>query len=106
MDAIKRKYKEGLKAFVERHSARCNRHLAVLCSMEPDDLNEPVLDLETNGLIGSYDFVCFDAAREILRNELLKNAGIKVSGYVNFPISWLKGYVKSGGIMVYLSESE
>jgi hypothetical protein len=103
--AIKAKYKKGLMAFIERYGARCNRHLAVLCSMGAEDLDEPVLDLEANGLIDSYDFACFDAAREVLRSELTKEAGIKASGYVNFPISWLKGYVRNGGVMVYLSES-
>ena len=106
LDAIKAKYKKRLTEFVERYGARCNRDLAVLCSMGPDDLNEPVLDLEANGLIGTYDFVCFDAAREVLRNELVKEVGIKARAYVNFPISWLKGYVKNGGVMVYSVDSE
>ena len=106
MDALRDKYKGGVKAFVDRYKPQCGKGIAVLCAMGDQDLYEPILDIEGNGLIGSYDFVCFDAGREVLRSELVKKAGIKDNGYVNFPISWLKGYVKDGGVMVYSVDSE
>jgi hypothetical protein len=49
--SIKAKYKGGLPVFVKKHRARCNRQLAVLCSMSSDDLDEPILDLgATSGI--------------------------------------------------------
>jgi hypothetical protein len=100
MDAIKSKYKGGLRAFVERYAPRCNRKLAVLCAMDSDDLSEPILDLEASGLNGSDDFACFDAARMAIGCEMTLKMGSGEGSEVRFPLLWLKGYAQNGGVMV------
>ena len=101
MDAIKSKYKGGLRAFVEKYAPRCNRKLAVLCAMHSDDLSDVILDLEARGLKGKDDFACFDAASIALGKEMAQKMGSGEGSEVKFPLLWLKGHVQNGGVMVY-----
>ena len=47
-NAVSKKYKGGIRAFVETHKPRGNRSLMALCAMSEEDLSESILDLETN----------------------------------------------------------
>jgi hypothetical protein len=105
-DALRRKYEGGVRAFVEKYEARCNRDLVVLCAMSSDDLSEPILDLEGSGLNGKDDFACFDAASLAVGLEMGRKMGSQEGPEVKFPIPWLKGYVQKGGVMVYLTGPE
>jgi hypothetical protein len=105
-DALRRKYEGGVRAFVEKYEARCNRDLVVLCAMSPDDLSEPILDLEGSGLTGRDHFACFDAASQAIGLEMVRKMGSEEGPEVKFPIPWLKGYVQKGGVMVYLTGPE
>jgi hypothetical protein len=104
--ALRRKYEGGVRAFVERYHARCNRDLVFLCAMSSDDLSEPILDLESSGLNGKDDFACFDAASQAIGLEMGRKMGSEEGPEVKFPIPWLKGYVQKGGVMVYLTGPE
>jgi hypothetical protein len=105
-DALRRKYEGGVRAFVEKHQAHCNRDLVVLCAMCPEDLNDPLLDIEKSGLDGEEDFAIFDAFQKALGIEMAREHGMEVEQEVRFPMGWLKGFVQRGGIMVQLADSE
>lgn len=103
---LKEKYKGGLRAFVDRYKPQCSKGLAVLCETSPYYLRDPILDLEGNGLNGKDDFVCFDAIHQAIGIEMAIEIGQEVSKEVNFSISWLKGHVQEGCVLVYLVDSE
>ena len=105
-DALRRKYGGGVRAFVERYQARCNRDLVVLCSMGPEELNDPLHDIEESGLDGEEDFVLFDAFRDAFGIEMASKHGMEVEEEVRFSARWLKGSVQRGGVMVRLANTE
>ena len=104
VESLRKKYKEGIGKFLERHGARCNRYLAYLCAMGGEDLDEPVLDLQMNGLTFGEDCFCFDAARQLLGIELTKKFDKKVSEEVRFPVEWLTGRIHNGTMLISFVE--
>jgi hypothetical protein len=53
--ALKEKYPDTLRAFVQKYNVRCNRSLAVIAAMNGLDLKAPPEDLEKNGLIADVE---------------------------------------------------
>jgi hypothetical protein len=104
--ALRRKYEGGMRAFVEKYQARCNRDLVALCSMGPEELNDPLHDIEESGLEGEEDFVVFDAFREAIGIEMAREHGTEVGEEVRFSARWLRGFVQKSGVMVHLTDSE
>ena len=103
-DALRRKYGGGVRAFVEKYQARCNRDLVVLCSMGPEELNDPLHDIEQSGLDGEEDFAVFDAFQKALGIEMARERGMEEE--VRFSTRWLKGFVQRGGVVVHFADSE
>ena len=99
--AINAKYKGGMKAFVDRYKPQCCKGLAALCAMGEEDLYEPILDIEKNGLVGKDDFACFDATPYVIGFDMGRKMGSGIGSEVRFPLLWLKGHVHNGGVVVY-----
>jgi hypothetical protein len=91
--ALKKKYAGGLKAFVQKYNVRCNRNLAVIVAMNHLDLEDPIADLEKNGLIADVDYLYFDATRDVMWNGEGVDADV--------PVPWLKGVTCGDGMKVY-----
>jgi len=106
MDALRDKYRGGVKAFVDRYKPHCGKGIAVLCAIGGQDLEEPILDIEKNGLVGEKEFACFDAFCQAITYELMHKIGTEKGAEVTFPIPWLRGYVENGGVMVSLAHAE
>jgi hypothetical protein len=104
VESLRKKYRGGIGKFLERYGARCNRKLAYLCTMGGEDLDEPIMDLQMNGLTFGDDFICFDAANRALGIELTKDFDKDVSENISFPVEWLRGRVHKGGILVSFVE--
>jgi hypothetical protein len=106
INALREKYKGGVRAFVETHKPRCNSSLVALCAMSEEDLYEPILDLEKNGLVAEEDFESFDAAGRVIGFAMSLKVGMGYPEELKFDAPWLKGFVSNGGVMVYLSGFE
>jgi hypothetical protein len=104
--ALRRKYQGGIRAFVEKYQARCNRDLVVLCSMGPEELDGPLHDIEDSGLDGEEDFAVFDAFQRAIGIEMAREHGMEVEEEVEFSTRWLKGFVQRTGVVVHLIEPE
>jgi hypothetical protein len=104
VESLRKKYRGGIGKFLDRYGARCNRKLAYLCTMGGEDLDEPIMDLQMNGLTFGEDFICFDAANRALGIELTKEFDKNVSESISFPVEWLRGRVHKGGILVSFLE--
>ena len=102
--SLRKKYKKGVRAFLERYGARCNRNLAYLFAMGGEDFDEPVMDLERSGLTHGDDFVCFDAAMRLLSITMMKEFDKTVSEEVTFPVDWLRGRIHKGNMLVSFAE--
>jgi hypothetical protein len=106
LEAIRSKYKGGIRTFVDTYKPQCCRGLAALCGMSEEDLYEPILDIERNGLVGEQDFACFDAAGRGLGFEMAQKLGMSPTKELKFDCSWLRGFAKNGGVMVYHADSQ
>ena len=104
VESLRKKYKEGMGKFMERHGARCNRNLAYLCAMGGEDLDKPVLDLQMNGLTFGEDCFCFDAAWKLLGIEMARKFDKEVSEEVRFPVEWLTGRIHNGTMLISFAE--
>jgi hypothetical protein len=101
MEAIRVKYKGGIRTFVDTYKPQCCRGLVALCAMSEEDLYEPILDIERNGLVGEQDFACFDAAGRALGFEMAQKLGMSPAKELRFDCPWLRGFAKNGGVTVY-----
>ena len=90
--ALKEKYPGGLRAYVQKYNVRCNRNLAVIVAMNHLDLEEPIADLEKNGLIPDVDYLYFDATIDFM----CKGEGVDA----DLPVDWLKGVTSGEGMKV------
>jgi hypothetical protein len=99
-DALRERYKGGIRAFASLYKPQFGTGLAILCAMVDEDLCDPTLDIKRNGLKEERDFVCFDAAKKALSLKMLRELGVKMESDVKFAVPWLTGYVENGGVMV------
>ena len=60
-ESLKKKYPDGLDAFLKIHNTICNDWISVACSMS-DDFDEIILDLKKNNFEFGKDYFVFDAA--------------------------------------------
>ena len=95
VETLRQKYRGGLRAFVEKHNALCNKKLALLCQMAARYLDKAVSDLENNGLVYGEDFVCFDATTIATFYDQGQE--------VNLDVNWLKGFIQNHDMKVYCS---
>lgn len=58
-DALIAKYAGGLRSFVEKYNARCNRDITVSCDMG-SEIGKKMLEIEDNGLIPGDDYWTID----------------------------------------------
>ena len=98
-DALKEKYSGGVKAFAEKHGARCNNDLAIICAMSGGDLDEAILYLKRSGFVSGQDYICFHALT-FIPSEILDEI-MGSSGEMDFGTDWLRGHPHNGGVMVY-----
>ena len=59
-DSLRLKYPGGLKAFIEKYLARCNRHITASCTMSGPEFLDEVDDIGDHGLGLDEDFWAFD----------------------------------------------
>jgi len=93
VDCLKQKYQGGLRVFLEKHGAWCNRRIVVLFAMANFYLDEAIQDLEESGLIHGKDYLYFEPTTYAMF--------LKQGAEIDLKVSWLKGYVKDHGMMVY-----
>lgn len=58
-DALNAKYAGGLRSFVEKYNASCNRDITVTCDMG-SEIGEKVHDIDDNGLVPDEDYWMID----------------------------------------------
>lgn len=99
MQSLRLKYPGGIKAFMERHTAYCNRHLAVVCSMGSADLDGLVEELLKAGFVDREDFVCCtdDSMWIPLMERLRPDFGAPSGSAVDLPVDWLEARMQSNG---------
>jgi hypothetical protein len=98
VESLRTKYPGGLKAFVNKYSAFCNRDLAVDCSMNSYDLDETIMDIQNNGLVFMTDYVCLDATD--WSEGIGRERGIPESRPVDLKVPWLKAHTHKGGTVI------
>lgn len=102
--ALKKKYKGGVKAFVEKHDPQLNRDIAVLHFMGGNGMEELVTDFENNDLVDPVDYAFYSAFHDALEYELrmqMKKNNKELPDFkIEPPAPWLKVYYHNGGVMV------
>ena len=97
--ALEEKYPGGLKAYMEKHGARCNRDLSFMIAMGMEDLEDALIDAENNGIVPGEDAHLFDASMD----SVYQPDGAKL--YTG--VDWLVGYsVDHHAMRVRLTESK
>ena len=99
-EALNRKYKGGLRAFIEKHGDYANNDITVFNSMG-DEVDDVVKDLFYNGLIHKEDFVFVDAGGFSMYVALNKK---DYPQNYDIGVDWLKGRYADGGIWVWYVE--
>jgi hypothetical protein len=101
MDSLRSKYPGGVKAFVEGRAAHCNRHLAVVCSMGPEDLDGVVKELMDFGFVNLEDYICY--TDECIRFGF----GPAPSYPVDLPVDWLEAreLARGGTLFRFVEQS-
>jgi len=91
-EALKKKWKGGLKDYSEKYNAFFNDKITTTCFMGPY-WDEQFAALVENGLEQNKDFILFDASNVILEKD-----------YTPFPfrVDWLGGYVHQAGVMIFM----
>ena len=101
MDALRKKYKGGPKAFAEKHYAKCNREIAVLCAMSDFELEGPANELVERGMVHKEAFLYFDVICDIiLPHSMAKGPTEDSPRNFNLGVDWLEGYIEGNAVMV------
>lgn len=100
-EALREKYTGGVKAFAERHVARFNNGLGVICAMSAEDLDEALFYIRRNGLISGDDYVYFHA---LTLPERIIGEMPELGEETDFGTTWLRGYPNDGVMLVYYQE--
>jgi hypothetical protein len=100
-EALTEKYPGGIKAFIEKHGAKCNNEIAVTCHMG-DGANDVLNDLIGYGFSKVSDFLSFDAASYILEFSMLKSNKGHLD--IGFEAPWLKGQCIEDGAVVWYNK--
>ena len=87
-DSLKQKYSGGLKAFIEKYHATCNRHISVTCDMG-SEIGETLDDLAGNALLPVHYFRTYDFWSQAL--AMANGPGQKVEPHeIDAWIEWLR----------------
>jgi hypothetical protein len=101
MESLRSKYPGGVKAFTEKHAAHCNRHLAVVCSMGPQDLDGVVKELMDLGFVNLEDYICY--SDECIRIGF----DLPSQSTVDLPVDWLEAreLARGGTVFRFVEQS-
>ena len=97
MEALRAKYAGGLQAFFKLYGVRCNRQIAIMCSMNDLDINDFAEDLERHGLIGQEDYTLIEADIEWMMWDLAKRNGFPPE---KIEVDWLEADIRKDGYWV------
>jgi hypothetical protein len=103
-NALKEKYDGGVKAFAEKHVARFNKDLAIICVMSGEDLDEAILYIRRSGLKLDEDYKYFHALT--ITSEEIIHEMPELAEETDFGTEWLRGYPHDRGMMVYYVDEE
>ena len=97
-ESLIEKYPGGTKAFVEKHTPKCNKDLTVSCHMG-SDVEDVWNDLIQNGLVKNIDFTSFDTVSYSF--EFRMSGKEDAIHDIVFDVSWLKGHYTKDGVFVW-----
>ena len=100
--ALAEKYPGGLKAFTEKHLAKCNRDLTVFCDMG-SDIGDVWRELVDHGLVPEEDFIAFDATSHTM--SVGRPGNENAEEVIEFTVPWLEGRCTNEGSFVWLSDN-
>jgi hypothetical protein len=87
-DSLNQKYPGGLRAFIEKYHATCNRHISVTCDMG-SEVGEKLDDIAGNGLLPDQDFWTYDFWSHAL--AMANGPGQKLEPHaIDTGIEWLR----------------
>ena len=96
-EALKEKYPGGVRKFGKDYYIQYNRDIAVHCEMG-SGINDIMKRIIKIGFIDLEDFFVFDASGH------LGIPWIKDKKPVEFPVDWIRGYVRGPATMVYFND--
>ena len=92
--AIEKKWRGGLKAYVRKYGCEYNDEIAVACNLEMGfQFERQLIDLSDNGLDMTDDFTLFDAGADRI---------VKAGEPCPTNADWLGGYFHDGVLMVFM----
>ncbi len=100
MNALQEKYRGGLREFTQRYQIRCNKKIAVMCSMSDHDILACIEELNRQGFNYKDDFIRIDANRYVLMNskarEMERLSQERKEQLLELEVDWLKADTRDG----------